>query len=59
MDNVTFTELLTALCCGEHCKREGEHCHRRDFASETARVKWLLVRKRMHHEERGCSGSVS
>jgi hypothetical protein len=50
---ITFTELLTALCCGEHCKRESEHCHRRDFASEAARVKWLLLSKHSRQDNEG------
>ena len=53
MDNiggVTFTELLIALCCGEHCKREGEHCHRLDFVGEAARGKLLLARKHEHRD---------
>jgi hypothetical protein len=45
-NDTTFIELLTALCCGEHCKREGDHCHRFDFIGEAYRVKTLLERKR-------------
>jgi hypothetical protein len=50
IDDITFTELLTTLCCGEYCKREGEHCHRFDFIGEAYRVKTLLERKRINKE---------
>jgi hypothetical protein len=56
---ITFTELLIALCCGEHCKRESEHCHRRDFVGEAARVKVLLARKEQERNRCSDSGVVS
>ncbi|MCA1452179.1 hypothetical protein I6F35_02980 [Bradyrhizobium sp. BRP22] len=45
---ITYTELLTALCCGDRCMRDGEHCHRHDFGGEADRVMRLLARA--HHQ---------
>jgi hypothetical protein len=41
--DVNYDALLTALCCGTHCKSDSEHCHRRDFVSEANRVEHLLT----------------
>jgi hypothetical protein len=51
INGITFNELLMTLCCGEHCNREGEHCHRFDFIAEAYRVKSLLERKRAHQDK--------
>lgn len=42
----TDEEIMIALCCGEHCRRNGDtYCHRFDFEREAERIRALLERE--------------
>ena len=38
-------EIARAICCGEHCRTDTEHCHAVDHVREARRVRCFLSRR--------------